>query len=250
MSARVDRIAVVIACSALLGACSVQVDETGRVGQHAIARDEAIAATVEGANVFPSGKGTHTLPGGGKVDIVNNWDDMGVQDEPGYTGIDTKCDGPLIRAEQRANQAAGGEACIFGAHGYDPDGRGGQTAIQSFPGGTSPTICHAEYHPECANSDVKWVLSVCYAGKPGTNGFDPTMNAFMQHCGVDPSRIIACTGRVLPGNPMVCDGKIVDGNGTEIGEQTVGGLRITQSRGPLPKDALTRCEDTCAAEAL
>lgn len=192
-------------------------------------------------------QGVNTLPSGGTFVSQHDWNDMGVQDETGYTGIDSSNpnDQGVIAAEQQAAAALNGAGCIFGAHGGDPDKCGGQTSVQSLPHDTSQSILYAEYHPECVGRPL--ILSVCFGGKPGTNGFVSVASAVSENYGVNPSDIIACTGTVVPGVPMQCYGTLVDGNGNPIGNQTVGGLNIQQVRGAPPPGTKARCgpDDPC-----
>lgn len=196
--------------------------------------------------MFALDAGTYQTPDGGSFDTDHDWGDMHPVDEPGYTGIDWPADQRLIDAERGANTALDGNGCMFGAHGDNPATNGGHTGVQALPGDTDQSICHTEYHPECAGKPL--VLSVCYSGASGTGGFVSIASVMAQRCGVRPEDIVACTGPVYPGVPMLCDGTIVDGNGTPIGPQKIGGLDIKPAppggRGP-PPGYVSRCPD-CA----
>ncbi|WP_233583304.1 hypothetical protein [Corallococcus sp. CA053C] len=209
--------------------------------------DEAREEPANGLQELDSCKGDNKLPDGGKYFVNNDWNKMGVQDQGGYTGIDTSDpnDQGVINAEKAAAAALDGAGCIYGAHGGNPAKCGGQTSVQGLPNDTSQSIFHSEYHPECAGKPL--ILSVCFSGAKGTDGYQPIASVISGNYGVPPEKIIACTGSVGPGNPMKCYGTIVDGNGKPIGDQKVGGVDFVQTRGePGPGD-LVRCgeADTC-----
>ncbi len=191
--------------------------------------------------------GPNTLPDGGSFNVLHDWNDMGVQDQTGYTGIDSSNpnDQGVIAGEQQAAAAMNGAGCIFGAHGGNPAKCGGQTSVQSLPHDTSQSILYTEYHPECVGKPL--ILSVCFGGQSGTNGFISIGSVVSQNYGVPANQIVACTGSVVPGNPMQCYGTLVDGNGNPIGNQTVGGLNFVQVRGDPPTDGSARCgsDDPC-----
>ncbi|WP_223638288.1 hypothetical protein [Corallococcus sp. EGB] len=200
-----------------------------------------------GLQELDSCKGDNKLPDGGKYFVNNDWGDMGVQDQGGYTGIDTSNpnDKGVIDAEKKAAAALDGGGCIYGAHGGNPAACGGQTSVQGLPNDTSQTIFHGEYHPECGGKPL--ILSVCYSGAKGTNGYQPIASVISGNYNVPPDKIIACTGSVSPGVPMRCFGTLVDGNGKPIGDQKVGGVDFVQVRGePGPND-IVRCkqDDSC-----
>ncbi|WP_255442230.1 hypothetical protein [Corallococcus sp. Z5C101001] len=200
-----------------------------------------------GLQELDSCKGDNKLADGGKYFVNNNWGDMGVQDQGGYTGIDNSNpnDKGVIDAEKKAAAALDGGGCIYGAHGGNPATCGGQTSVQGLPNDTSQSIFHNEYHPECGGKPL--ILSVCYSGAKGTNGYQPIAAVVSGNYNVPPEKIMACTGTVAPGVPMRCFGTIVDGNGKAIGDQKVGGVDFVQVRGePGPNDVV-RCKpnDTC-----
>jgi hypothetical protein len=191
-------------------------------------------------------KGTNTLPSGGKFESKNDWNDMGVADQPGYTGIDTNSDMGLINAEKRATEAMKGGGCIYGAHGYDPVKCGGKSTVQSLPHDTSQSVFHNEYHTECMGQPM-W-LSVCFSGKkPTAAGYVSIAAGISENYNVPADKIVACTGLVGPGNPMKCFGTLVDGTGKPIGEQQVGDLKFIEVRGEPAEGELIRCSsnDSC-----
>ena len=193
---------------------------------------------------------THTLPNGDKVDIKHDWSNMGVANDfgVGSTSIDTnsRVDRQLARSERDMAANAGDDVCVFGAHGSDPDcpSMNGKTQIQSLPEGWDESICNAEYRV-CE----RFLFSVCFGGQPGTDGYAATMDAFVDQCNVNPEDVIACTGAVRPGaDSFECAGTLVDGNGTPIGNQTLGGVAVTEvppTRGGELNDGW-RCNSDCS----
>ncbi|WP_241758729.1 hypothetical protein [Pyxidicoccus parkwayensis] len=192
-------------------------------------------------------KGENEIPDAGKFVSDNDWNDVGAQDNSGYTGIDKSKPGDLglIKEEQKAAAAMNGQGCVYGAHGGDPAKCGGKTSVQALPHDTSQSVFHPEYHTECVGKPL--FLSVCFGGKSGTPPYISIGSAVSHNYGVPADKVVACTGTVSPGNPMKCYGSLVDGNGNPIGNQTVGGLSFVQVRGDPPAGELTRCgkDDPC-----